>query len=63
MGGVPTESSNPRLGPALDLERLLRKSNAPQSFFDACLKGILLLRLFIILPYIIMDSFAISLHV
>lgn len=58
MGGISTESSDPRLGPALGLERLLRKSSTLQVFFDACVKGISLLKLFIILPSIIMDSFA-----
>lgn len=58
MGGITAESSDPRLGSVLCLERLLRKSNALQLFFDVCVNGILLLKL-IILPSITMDFLAI----
>ena len=46
VGGMITEPRDPRLKPALSLERLLRKSNALRVFFNACVKGIFLLKFY-----------------
>lgn len=46
-GGITTRSSESSLGPALGLERPLRKSKALPVSFDACVKGLLLSQLFL----------------